>query len=215
MEEARVGSRELHALEAKYRITALFYDLLDYPWERQYRRWRPGLLGPVQGSVLEVGVGTGRNLAHYQPGVEVTGIDLSEVMLKKAVKRSRYATCTFHPIHEDATTMVSIPSNHFDWLISTFLCCVMPDQLQPLALEQFGRVLKPGGQFRLVEMIYSKNRNLRRRQKLFAPFVERVYGARFDRNTVGHLERSSRLRVTNQYYLKADTYLVLEGVRPT
>ncbi len=211
----RNSSLELHALEAKYRVTSMFYDILDYPWERQYRRWRPGLLRDVRGAVLEVGVGTGRNLAHYQAETEVTGIDLSKEMLKRAAKRSRSATCVFHPVHEDATTMASIPANRFDWLISTFLCCVMPDNLQPLAVQQFERVLKPGGRFRLLEMVYSKVPKLRRRQELFAPFVERVYGARFDRDTAGHLERSSRLRITNRYYLKADTYLVIEGFRHT
>ncbi len=213
MPELRHGSQELRALEAKYRITSMCYDILDYPWERQYRRWRPRLLRDVRGTVLEAGVGTGRNLAHYPAEADVTGIDLSLGMLKRARKRSRSAACVFHPVHEDATTMVSIPSDHFDWLISTFLCCVMPDTFQPLAIEQFGRVLKPGGQFRLLEMVYSRIPRLRRRQELFAPFVERVYGARFDRDTVGHLERSTRLRISNRYYLTADTYLVIEGYR--
>lgn len=111
--------------------------------------------------------------------------------------------------------MASIPPNHFDWVASTFLCCVLPDTLQSLAVEQFGRVLKPGGRFRLLEMVYSEIPKLRRRQNVFAPFVERVYGARFDRDTVGHVERSSHLQITNQCYLKVDTYLVIEGFRHT
>jgi len=57
------------------------------------------------------------------------------------------------------------------------MCCVMPDELQPLAIEQFGRVLKAGGQFRLWEMVYSKDECIHRRQERFAPFVEKIYGA--------------------------------------
>jgi ubiquinone/menaquinone biosynthesis C-methylase UbiE len=109
--------------------------------------------------------------------------------------------------------MVSIPSAHFDWILSTFLCCVMADELQPLAIRQFERVLKPGGKFRLLEMVFSKNRKLRRRQEWFAPFVEKVYGARFDRNTLEHLRRSPGLEVRNTYFLKHDIYLVIEGQR--
>ncbi len=37
------------------RITAWFYDILDYPWERQYRHWRPQLVGDIHGEVLEAG----------------------------------------------------------------------------------------------------------------------------------------------------------------
>ena len=205
--------KENRFLGAKYRFTSRFYDLLHYPWERQYRKWRPGLLADVSGTVLEAGVGTGRNLPYYRRDARVTGIDLSPGMLKRAARRSRSAVCTFHPVQEDATTMTSIPANNFDWLISTYLCCVMPDELQPFAIEQFERVLKPGGRFRLLEMVYSNDPERRRRQERFAPFVERVFGARFDRDTLAHLKRSAILNVTRTYYLKADVYLVIEGVR--
>jgi len=72
----------------------------------------------------------------------------------------------------------------------------MPDQLQPLAIQQFSRVLKPGGRFRLLEMVYSKDTQMRKRQERFAPFVEKVYGARFDRNTLAYLQNSESLKVT-------------------
>ena len=89
----------------------------------------------------------------------------------------------------------------------------MPDHLQPLAVEQFERVLKPGGRFRLLEMLYSKNPRDRRRQERLTRFVEKVYGARFDRNTLGHLERSRCLKITRTFFLKKDIYLVIEGYR--
>ena len=205
-------SKENISLQAKYRISSIFYDMLDYPWERQYKKWRPGLLNDVYGAVIEAGVGTGRNLRYYPSNAKVTGIDLSEDMLEVSTKRGASAECTFYPVHEDATSMASIPSNHFDWLVSTYLCCVMPDHLQPLAIVQFERVLKPGAHFRLLEMVYSKNPMLRRRQRLFAPFIQWIYGARFDRNTLSYFEKSSILKITKKYYLKEDVYLVIEGV---
>jgi len=74
-------------------------------------------------------------------------------------------------------------------------------------------VLKPGGRFRLLEMVYSKNERIRKKQAAFAPFVEKVYGARFDRNTLRYLEQSATLTVSSTSFLKDDTYLLIEGVR--
>lgn len=205
-------SQENDLLKNKYSITALFYDILDYPWERQYRQWRPELLKDVRGKVLEAGVGTGRNLKYYLPDVQLTGIDLSPTMLKRAEKRAKDARCKVTLKQEDATLLSSIPSNHFDWIFSTFICCVMPDQLQPLAIQQFGRVLKPGGRFRLLEMIYSKNLKVKKKQERFAPFVEKVYGARFDRNTLHYIQNSENLKVGTTSFLKDDVYLLIDGV---
>jgi ubiquinone/menaquinone biosynthesis C-methylase UbiE len=198
----------------RYRATALFYDLLDLPWEMIYRKWRPVLVGDVRGTVLEAGVGTGRNLRYYHREVALTALDLSPAMLKKAQKRGREAVCRVDFVSDDACLMTTIPSAHYDWIISTFLCCVMPEEVQPLALEQFSRVLKPGGRFRLLEILYSKDPSIRKRQERLARFVERVYGARFDRNTLQLVERTPGLQVTNTRFLKDDTYLLIEGTKP-
>ncbi len=200
-------------LQAKYNIVAMLYDVLDYPWERLYKKWRPTLLADIRGKVLEAGVGTGRNLRYYNHSVELVGLELSAGMLNKAKKRAKKAECKVALIHEDATTMESIGSNQFDWVFSTFMCCVMPDDVQELAIEQFNRVLKHGGRFRLLEMVYSKNKKIRKKQEIFAPFVERIYGARFDRNTLRYLMQSS-LKVTKTSFLKDDVYLLIEGIRP-
>ncbi len=200
-------------LQAKYNIMAAFYDILDYPWERVYRRWRPTLTGDVRGRVLEAGVGTGRNLKYYNKGASVVGIDLSDAMLAKAAKRARGAACPVELIHADATAMGSVDSASFDWVLSTFMCCVMPDELQPLAIEEFARVLKPGGRFRLLELVYSKDKKIRKKQELFAPLVEKLYGARFDRRTLDYLINSPKLKVTGTTFLKDDVYLLIDGVR--
>jgi ubiquinone/menaquinone biosynthesis C-methylase UbiE len=120
------GDEERRALQLKYDITAWFYDILDYPWERQYRHWRPQLIGDIPGEVLEAGVGTVRNLKHYTSDVNLIAIDLCKAMVKRAKKRGGSAVCMLECLQEDATKMTSISSNHFDWIISTFLCCVLP-----------------------------------------------------------------------------------------
>ncbi len=199
-------------LQAKYNITAYFYDILDYPWERVYRQWRPSLVGDLRGKVLEVGVGTGRNLQFYHQDIDLVAIDLSNQMLHRAKKRMTKSKCKVRLVNEDATTMQSINSNEYDWVFSTFMCCVMPDEIQQLAIKQFSRVLKQDGRFRVLEIVFSKNSQIKKRQERLASFVEKVYGARFDRNTLSYFEQSPHLKITNTSYLKDDTYLLIEGV---
>lgn len=158
-------------------------------------------------------MGTGRNFQHYHESIELTGVDLSDVMLKKAARKARKAQCKIELVYDDASVMHRVESNRYDWVISTFLCCVMPDEFQPMTLKQFSRVLKPGGKFKLLEMVYSKDEQIRKRQDFFAPFVEKVYGAKFDRSTVHYLEESTELDITSKRFLKDDVYLLIEGVR--
>jgi len=140
----KTEDKERRSLQLKYDITAWFYDILDYPWERQYRHWRPQLVGDIHGEVLEAGVGTGRNLKYYNSDVNLIAIDLCKAMVKKAKKRGRSAGCMLDCRHEDATKMTSICTNHFDWIISGFLCCVLPYDLQVLAeaVQKQGRCLQ-------------------------------------------------------------------------
>jgi ubiquinone/menaquinone biosynthesis C-methylase UbiE len=200
-------------LQRKYQITSQFYDFLDYYWERQYKKFRPQLFRNLAGNVLEAGVGTGRNFCHYPPEVNLTGIDLCSNMLKVAKKRAKQAACDISLIKNDATQLSEIPSNHYDWYVSFFMFCVMPDELQELAINQITRVLKPEGKFLILEMIYSKDEKLLKRQKRFGPFVEKVYGARFDRQTLKHFQENSQLKVQKTFFVKDDVYLIIEGMK--
>ncbi len=197
----------------KYKLTAYVYDILDFPWELQYRHWRPGLVDDIRGEVIEAGVGTGRNLRYYSDEVNLTAVDFSPSMLRHAMARARSARCSVRFLCEDACRMASVPTGQYDWVVATFLCCVIPAELQHLAISEFSRILKPGGRFRLVEMIHSKNSAIRARQNFFAPFVKKVYGAGFDRETLRHVEESGELQVTATRFLKHDVYLLIEGTR--
>ncbi len=62
-------------------------------------------------------------------------------------------------------------------------------------------------------MKYSNDPALLKRQNFFAPFVAKVYGAGFDRETLRHVQSHPNLKVTGTRYLKHDIYLLIEGVR--
>ena len=205
--------RSNRSLRQKYQWVSCFYDVLDYPWELQYRRWRPSILNDIRGDVVEVGVGTGNNLNHYHPSVHVKAVDISQNMLNMARRKSRNAACQIEYICDDACHLNHIETSSCDWLLSTFLCCVMPDELQPLAIAQFGRVLRPGGRFRILEIVYSRDPGLRRRQRRLAWLVEKIYGARFDRNTLAYLKTDAGLLISDVKFLKDDTYMLIEGVK--
>lgn len=201
------------SLERKYRFTSRLYDILDWPWERQYRKWRPRLVGDLEGRVLEAGVGTGRNLPFYPAEVELEAVDLSEGMLDRARRRAAADSCEVTLRKADALDLDHLDDASFDWYVATFLFCVLPDELQPAALAEMARVLAPGGRFRLVEIVYSGHFLRRLLQRIMAPYVELVFGARFDRRTLEHVEATPGLEITGTSWLKEDTYLLVEGRR--
>jgi phosphatidylethanolamine/phosphatidyl-N-methylethanolamine N-methyltransferase len=212
-ESANPGPEGNRLLQAKYALIGRYYDLLDYPFERLvYRKWRPQLLEDLHGEVLEPGVGTGHNLGFYPSDAHVTGIDLSPAMLRCAeAKRARFS-CEVELRVDDATELRTVATDHYDWVFSTFMCCVMPDELQPRCLAQFGRVLKSGGRFRLLEVVYSSDPVVRRWQERVESLTSRIYGARFDRETLAHIDAEPTLEVTEMRFLKWQSYLLIDGI---
>jgi ubiquinone/menaquinone biosynthesis C-methylase UbiE len=207
-------------LRFKYNMIAYVYDLFDYPWEvTVYRDMRHRFTADMQGSVMELGVGTGRNISHYESNVLLTAVDISSEMLSRAKQASSDKNVKCRDVVfmvADATQMdgLIVPGS-MDWTLATFLFCVLPDEIQPLAVRSMHDALKTGGRFRIVELQYSAhNISVRNRQKWFAPFVEWIYGARFDRRTLEHVNKMTGLVVTNVSYLtEGDTHLLIEGER--
>ena len=78
------------AITARYDRIARVYDVVNAPMELLgVARRRRRVLSTAGGTTLEVGVGTGRNLALYPPGVALTGIDVSDQMLARARRGRR------------------------------------------------------------------------------------------------------------------------------
>ena len=84
-----LDEQETARTQARYQRIAPFYDAMEILAERRYAAWRPRLWSLVQGpKVLEVGVGTGKNIPYYPAGMVVTAIDLTPGMLKRAKARA-------------------------------------------------------------------------------------------------------------------------------
>lgn len=172
----------------RYNRIAPFYDLVDLPSEYlRYQKIRPQLFAGLEGRILDAGVGTGRNIPFYPEQSPVVGIDLSPAMLARArVRKMRFDSDV--ELREMDVCKTDFPDGYFDAVVSTFLFCVLDDSLQLPALQELARICRPGGQIRLLE--YSLPANPVHRfimKRVWAPWVGRLYGAAFDRNTEQYL----------------------------
>lgn len=69
----------------RYQRLSPWYDRMEGMSERRYAPWRTELWKHVEGpNVLEVGVGTGKNILYYPTGMQITAIDLTPGMLEHA-----------------------------------------------------------------------------------------------------------------------------------
>ena len=193
-----------------YARIARFYDFLDASFEhKRYMPIRKGMWKGVTGRALDAGVGTGRNMPYYPQGNgdEVSGIDLCPQMLAEAEKRKIDVGAKVD-LREMNVMATDYPDNHFDHVVATFLFCVLEDEDQCPALRELQRITKPDGEIRILEYAISEDPWRRFVQRLWAPWVEFAYGARFDRNTEQYL-RDSNLELTEKRFVYEDMIKLL------
>ncbi|MBE7384238.1 MAG: class I SAM-dependent methyltransferase [Leptolyngbya sp. SIO1E4] len=124
--------------------------LLDWSMAGEpFATYRQQVLSEVSGQVLEIGFGTGLNLAYYPDTVaSLTVIDPNPGMA--AIAHPRLAQTplpvTSQPLRGEALSMAD---NTFDWVVSTWTLCSIANVEQ--ALKEIRRVLKPGGKFTFIE----------------------------------------------------------------
>lgn len=198
----------------RYAGIARFYDLLDLPFEYgRYRPLRRELLQGLSGRILDAGVGTARNAPFYPKGAEVVGIDISEAMLARAVKRSRTLGVPVTLAAMDALR-TGFPDACFDAVVATFLFCVLDESHQLPALRELGRVCKRDGEIHILEYTYSSYRLRRFVMKLWAPWVRFAYGAGFDRNTESYAADAGLVLVSKRWLFRDIIKLLTLKPRP-
>lgn len=172
----------------RYQRLSRFYDRMEAMQERRYFPWRRKLWSLVSGSrVLEVGVGTGKNMEFYPPGLEVIAIDLTPGMLERANRRAEELHLKVDLRLGDVQCL-EFPDDSFDTIVGTFVFCSVPDPV--LGLRELKRVLRPGGQVLLLEHMRSANRLIGVLMDLANPVAVRVMGANINRRTVENVSRS-------------------------
>jgi ubiquinone/menaquinone biosynthesis C-methylase UbiE len=144
-------------------------------------RYRQALLAEVQGEVLEIGFGTGLNLAYYPERVtKITVIDSNPGMNALAEKRIRNSDKAVENYVLNGERL-SMADNTFDSVVSTWTLCSIANVAQ--ALKEIYRVLKPGGRFFFIEHGLSQNPKVQIWQHRLTP-VQKVIadGCHLDRN---------------------------------
>lgn len=171
--------------KARYSRIAPLYDLLEAPMERFFHsRFRRRLFTHVQPcEILEIGVGTGRNLEYYPAGARVTAIDLSPRMLEQA--RRRIASPEVTILEMDAQAL-DFPDDSFDIVLATFVFCSVPDPV--LGLAEARRVCRPSGELLLLEHVRPERPLVGGVFDLLNPLIRRLLGPEINRRTILNIQ---------------------------
>lgn len=175
---------------SRYDVAAPIYDLMEWPMEQWlFRRWRAELWATVDGpEILEIGVGTGKNIPYYPEKVHVTAIDLSPKMLKRAEDAAQSFSEKDVTVREMDAQTLEFPTAGFDEVIATFVFCSVPDPVQ--GLREALRVVRPGGHLRLLEHKRASPPWLARPMEVLDAPLHWLTGVHIARETVDNVRRA-------------------------
>jgi SAM-dependent methyltransferase len=128
----------------------------------------------LRGDVIELGFGSGLNVAYYPP--EVTGVwtvDPSVVGMQLAQKRIAVSAVPVHEGELDGARL-DFPDDRFDAALSTMTLCTIPDAAG--ALGEVRRALKPGASLHFAEHGLAPDPKVARFQQRFDPWQQRLAG---------------------------------------
>jgi len=184
-----VGEDSTRKAQSRYDRIAPIYDLMEAGVERlAFRHWRTELWGHIEGQrVLEVGVGTGKNVPYHPAGARVTGIDISAPMLARASGRVGNLGADVGLAQMDAERL-GFPDDVFDAAVATFVFCSVPDAVR--GLEEVKRVVRPGGRVVLLEHVRVNAPVIGPLMDLLDPVVLRLMGPHINRRTVENVKKA-------------------------
>ncbi len=127
----------------------------------------------IGGRVLDVGIGTGLSLLDYARTTKICGVDISEPMLRRAHERVRKHNLTnVETLAVMDAKHLAFPDNHFDAVVAQYVITAVPDP--EATLDDFIRVLKPGGELILVNHIGAESGPRKLFELAFAPLARRL-----------------------------------------
>jgi ubiquinone/menaquinone biosynthesis C-methylase UbiE len=177
-------------------LIARIYDLGMRAADRAgLRRARERIASSAHGDILEIGIGTGLNLALYPVGATIQAIDPSDASLDVAARRADRLGRPVTLTAGDAADL-PYPDGSFDVIVGTFVLCTVPDLGS--VLSECRRVLRPGGALRFLEHGRSDRMAIARAQTWLAPAWARVAGGcRLDHDVRASIEAAG-LRIVEE-----------------
>ncbi len=146
------GELDNSAVEAAYARWAPVYDLVFTYMMAPGRKAAVRAAERVGGLVLDVGVGTGLELPYFAGETTVVGVDLSEPMLRRAQARvKREGLDRVAGLLVGDATRLAFPDASVDVVVAPYVMTVVPEPGR--TLDEFARVVKPGGEIVLVNHI--------------------------------------------------------------
>lgn len=184
-------------------------DIGFFEWV-QFGGGREWVCAQARGEVLEVAVGTGRNLPFYPNSVRLTGIDFSPAMLDIAATRAAEVGREID-LHEADAQALPFEDASFDTVVCTLGLCGFPDERA--AIAEMHRVLRPGGTLLLLDHVGSHHRVVHFGQWLLEKLTVRMLGDYQTRRPLPLVEQAGFV-IRHQERLKAGTVERLAAVKP-
>ena len=191
--------RRSAAVGARYNLLAGLYDAVDLAEVLYKRRARALLFAGLEGRVLDAGVGTGWSIPFYPAGAEAVGMDLSPGMLQHAQTRGRRLGKAVDLVAMDLMN-TGFPDASFDAVASAFTFCTLEESQQRPALSEMARILKPGGELRILDYALSRRPLVRLGMRAWQVWERAVFHGAFDRHTERYLEPAGFTLIREQSF---------------
>jgi phosphatidylethanolamine/phosphatidyl-N-methylethanolamine N-methyltransferase len=161
------------AVERAYARWAPVYDLVFGKVFDAGRKASIAAAEVVGGRILEVGVGTGISLPDYARTNRLVGVDISAPMLRKAAERvAEHKLDNVDALAVMDAKHLAFPDDSFDVIVAQYVITAVPDP--EATLDEFARVLKPGGEIVLVNHIGAESGARKAFELAFAPVARRL-----------------------------------------